>query len=356
LKKALSYKITLLLLLLLPTLLCAQVIKGTVTDAVTGKPLEHVNVYLAGTVMGTTTDSQGNFTLNNVIKTSAPLLVSCVGYESKKIKDYADNKTINVALKHKVIALKEVTVSTDKISRARAMRIFLREFIGRNNSDCDIANPDDIYFSYNKSEDLLTASAEKPLIILNKKLGYKVTYFLVDFNCKPYLTHYKGNYFFAEDTAGLKPEKMKKVLAARNEAYKGSRMHFIRALWANELNKNGFAMYKSVIGPIDYFTPTKLEPTNMLSPEGIIQVAEGKKFIMFQKSINPKDKRFDSNEIYVTYKQIFPAFLRQNDGSDGTIIERTGYYDEGLQWKENFGKWRIGELLPYEFEPREDVE
>jgi hypothetical protein len=355
LKKA-FYKITLLLLLLLPTLLCAQVIKGTVTDAVTGKPLEHVNVYLAGTVMGTTTDSQGNFILNMVTKTSAPLMVSCVGYQTKKLNDYTDSKPTNVALRRNVIALKEVTVSTDIIRRAKAMRIFLREFIGRNNYECEITNPDDIYFSYNKSEDLLTAGAEKPLIILNRKLGYKVTYFLLDFSYKPYLTHYKGNYFFAEDTAGLKPEKIKKVLAARNEAYKGSRMHFIRALWANQLNENGFAMYRSIKAAINYMNPYELEPRNRLAYDHIVQPSEGKKFILFQKGINPKDARFDSNEIYVTYKQIFPAFLRQTDSGNGTIIERTGYHDEGLQWKENFGKWRIGELLPYEFEPLEDLE
>lgn len=354
-EKASRYKITLLVLLLLPTVLCAQVIRGTVTDAVTGNPIPNVNVYLGGTVIGTTTDSRGNFTLNNVLKTNNLLLVSYVGYQSQKIKNYTD-KSINIALKRNLIQLKEVTVSAgDKIRRARAIRIFLREFIGRNNSDCVITNPGDIYFQYNKNEDLLTAGAEKPLLILNKKLGYKVTYFLAEFRYTPLQTSYKGNCYFAEDTAGLKPEKVKKVIAARNEAYKGSRMHFIRALWANELNKNGFVMYKSVRGPIDYFTPTRLEDANILSPDHIIQVSEGRKFIMFQKSISPNDTRFYSNEIYVTYKQIFPAFLRQNDGSNGAIIERTGYYDEDLVWKENFGKWRVGELLPYEFEPSEDL-
>lgn len=355
-KKVLSCKIALLALLLLPTLLCAQVIKGTVTDAATGKPLEQVNVYLAGTVMGTTTDSKGDFTLNIVTKTSAPLLISYVGYQTKKLNDYADNKAINVALRRNVIALKEVKVTSDKISRARAMRIFLREFIGRNNSECDITNPEDIYFSYNKQEDLLTASAEKPLIIINKKLGYKVTYFLADFSYKPYLTSYKGNYFFEEDTAGLKPDKRIKMLKARNEAYKGSRMHFIRALAANELDKNGFAMYRSIKAAMNTITPYDLDPRNRLSHDHIVQLSEGKKFILFQKGINPKDDRFDNNEVYVTYRQFNPAFLRQTDSDKGTIIERTGYHDEGLQWKDNFGKWRVGELLPYEFEPLEDLE
>lgn len=354
-KKILAFGVG-LMLWFLPVLLNAQVITGKVTDAATGNPLENVNVYLDGTIVGTTTDSRGVFTLNNVSKTSNPLSVSYVGYQTQKLKNYADNKAINIALKRNVIALKEVTVTTDKISRARAMRIFLREFIGRYNSECQITNPQDIYFSYNKSEDLLTAVADKPLTILNKKLGYKVTYFLADFSYKPYLTSYKGNYFFAEDTTGLKPETMRKVLKARNEAYKGSRMHFIRALWANQLNENGFAIYRSIKGEINTITPYDLDPKNRLSFDHIVQLSEGKKFILFQKGINPKDARFDNNEVYVTYRQFNPAFLRQTDSGNGTIIERNGYHDEGLQWKDNFGKWRVGELLPYEFEPREDLE
>ena len=354
-KTILTYKIALLCLLLLPTLLWGQVIKGRVTDAVTGSPLQNVNVYLDGTIMGTTTDSQGNFTLNNTLKTSAPLLVSYVGYQQQKINDYAD-KSLAIALKRKVIALKEVTVSTDKINRASAMRIFLREFIGRNNQDCDIINPDDIYFYYNKKEALITAYADKPLIIANKKLGYKVTYFLSDFNCKPYHTSYRGNYFFAEDTVGLQPSKIKKIIAARDEAYKGSRMHFIRALWANQLSKNGFAMYKAYKGPIDYISPYRLEAANRISYNHIVQVEEGRKFIMLQKSLSSTDAKFDSNEIYVTYQQVYPAYLRQTDSSKGTIIESTGYHDNGLEWKEYFGKWRVGELLPFEFQPSADLE
>ena len=348
-KTTLSYKIA-LLFLLLPAFLCAQVINGRVTDALTGSPMPNVNVYLDGTIMGTTTDDQGNFTLNNALKTSAPLLVSYVGYQSQKINDYAD-KSLTIALKRKVIELKEVIVHTDKISRAKAMRIFLREFIGRNNHDCDITNPDDIYFYYDKKEDLLTAGADKPLIILNKKMGYKVTYFLADFSCKPYQTIYRGTYFFAEDTTGLQASKIKKVIAARDEAYKGSRMHFIRALWANQLSKNGFTMYKSVKGPIDYITPNRLNPANMIGYDGIIEVAGGQKFIMLQKGISDTDKKFNSNEIYITYQQLFPAFLRQTDSSKGTIIESNGYHDNGLEWKEYFGQRRVGELLPFEFQP-----
>jgi len=318
------------LLFLLPGILCAQVIKGKVTDASTGNPLENVNVYLAGTQQGTTTDSLGNFTLNNTLKTIAPVIVSYVGYQPQTIKDYT-NEALKIALKHKVIALKEVTIEADdKISRAKAMRIFLQEFIGEGN--CMINNPDDIYFRYNKKKNILTAGADKPLLIHNKTLGYTITYFLNTFIRYPYQTVYKGNYFFAEDTAVLSARKVKQIMQARDKAYYGSRMHYIRALWANELAKNNFQMYTTLKGVTDYSISYLQSELNFLSYNRIIENIEGRKFVLLNKA-NIDEKKYDTNEVYVTYstdKRVFHSFMRQESGIYGLLltamaIMMTGY-------------------------------
>ncbi|MFD0749690.1 carboxypeptidase-like regulatory domain-containing protein [Mucilaginibacter calamicampi] len=101
--------LTVAILLLLPAILFAQAVKGRVTDAATGKPLENVNVYLEGTYQVTITNSEGNFTLNPGKDTNSALTISYVGYQSQKITDYA-GKTLSIALKRKVIMLNEVTV------------------------------------------------------------------------------------------------------------------------------------------------------------------------------------------------------------------------------------------------------
>src|SRR5476651_1825525 len=62
---------------------CAQ-IKGTVTDAVTHKPIAAASVYLNGTYVGTITDSLGKFSLTTD-KTNIPLIISSVGYVSQEI-------------------------------------------------------------------------------------------------------------------------------------------------------------------------------------------------------------------------------------------------------------------------------
>jgi len=347
------YKIAFMLLLMLPAHLYAQVIKGRVTDDLTGKPLENVNVYLNGTYQGTTTDSQGNFILNNTLQARGAIIVSYVGYQEQKINNYT-NEALKIALKRKVTALNEVVIEPDDfISRARAMRIFLEEFIGY--ADCEINNPDDIYFHYNKKKDRLIAGADKPLLIKNKKLGYTITYFLNDFRRSPTQTVYKGNYFFSEDTSRLSAKKVKQIMQARDKAYYGSRMHFIRALWANELEKNNFSIYAKLKGAINYDHTYTSSELNALSYSQLIENIEGKKFVFIGKA-NVDETKFDKNGIYIVYStdaRVFHSFMRQKNGMDGVIINSSGDHDEGLQWDGTIGIARVGELLPFEFQPAE---
>jgi TonB-linked SusC/RagA family outer membrane protein len=82
-------------------------VKGTVTDE-KGEKLPGVNITIKGSNKGTSTNSNGDFTLN-VSSEKAVLVFSFVGYESKEIQ--LNNKTnINVVLKTDVKALEEVVV------------------------------------------------------------------------------------------------------------------------------------------------------------------------------------------------------------------------------------------------------
>lgn len=345
---SLSCKILLLMLFFCPPLVYGQTINGKITDANTGSPLADASVYLDGTSQGTISDDQGNFALNNVLQTSAPIIISHVGYQTQKIKSHAGGN-LNIALKQKVTSLKEVTITSDEIRRGRAMRIFLREFIGATNNDCYIVNPEDLFFYYDRSKDLLTADADKPLIIVNRLLGYKITYFLTEFSHAPFKTLYKGNYFFTEDTAGRRREDIIAIMNARDLAYFGSRMHFIRSLWQDDPNKSGFSIYKTFKENINHSKTYRLDVANMLGYNNIIQTEGKQKFIMLEKDSKIYGTRFDSKEVFVTYKRGLPSFLRQEKGNNGVIIDSNGYYDEGLEWKGNLSVSRVNKLLPFEF-------
>ena len=67
------------------TLLAQMTVSGTVSDAVTGKPLSQVNVIVEGTNKGSATDNNGNFTIGNVSNGST-ITASMIGYTSVSLQ------------------------------------------------------------------------------------------------------------------------------------------------------------------------------------------------------------------------------------------------------------------------------
>lgn len=82
-------------------------LKGQVTDQ-QGNPLPGVTVAVEGTTNGTTTNSNGNFTLQNV-PGNAILIVSSIGYETQKVTVNSED-IINIKLVSSQTALNQVVV------------------------------------------------------------------------------------------------------------------------------------------------------------------------------------------------------------------------------------------------------
>lgn len=113
---------------------------------------------------------------------------------------------------------------------------FLDQFIGFDRDDVKIKNQRMLKFSYDKKNQFLKVKAPQTLVIENKKLGYTIQYNLINFQAdfKAKSTSYLGTSFFKEN--GSKKE----FTLNRMNAYKGSMMHFLRSLYHNELEKEGF--------------------------------------------------------------------------------------------------------------------
>jgi len=80
-------------------------VSGTVTDAQSGDPLPGVNIIIQGTTQGTTTNMDGNYTIE--APGDATLVYSFVGYQQQAIQVNGRNE-INVALQQAVTELEEV--------------------------------------------------------------------------------------------------------------------------------------------------------------------------------------------------------------------------------------------------------
>jgi TonB-linked SusC/RagA family outer membrane protein len=87
------------------TALQQRPIKGTVTDN-TGSPLPGVSIIIKGTTTGTVTDSDGEYTIENV-SSETVLVFSFIGMETQEVT-IANQTLINVQLKTNAIGIEEV--------------------------------------------------------------------------------------------------------------------------------------------------------------------------------------------------------------------------------------------------------
>lgn len=297
----------------------AQSIRGVVLDSISGKPIGGAVVYIDKTFKRDVTDTSGVFELVSP-GTRFPIMVSSMGYHTKAIATYPDNNLLKVYLTPKPFELKMVTIGSDGMEMADKIRIFKREFLGTSSNarKCEIENIDDIDFLYDKSSGMLTASAGKPVIIHNKELGYRLQYYLTSFTYSPGLISLVGNELFEEDILGKAMDTVA-VKGKRAGTYLGSRMHFIRSLWNNDLANNNFKVYDI--------------NNNSLSYSDIVGIKDDQKFIRFIPIL----------KILYRNKSGFAQL------SGEIYIDSNGFYSAGITWREDLGKKRVGDLLPFEY-------
>lgn len=103
------YQKFLLFLLMLPLSVLAQsTVTGTVSESATGLPIPGANVIVEGTNNGTTTDIDGNYTLNGV-SAGNRIVFSFIGF-ANQVVEYTGQATINVSLEEDATQLEEVVV------------------------------------------------------------------------------------------------------------------------------------------------------------------------------------------------------------------------------------------------------
>jgi len=224
---------------------------GTVTDAETGAALASVNVFIATSTRGTTTDADGRFRLTGVPLGAQRLYVSRVGYEP-----YAENLNLrearpyvfDIALSPSTTELPEVVVEAERDEKWRERyERFVRAFIGEtpNAERTEILNPEVLSFEGGLGR--LRATAAEPLRIVNRGLGYRVEYHLRDFLLRPTRTQYDGEPLF--ETLEGSPEEEARWAAARREAFLGSFHHLMLSMLAGRTEEQGFRLFLRPTSP-----------------------------------------------------------------------------------------------------------
>jgi hypothetical protein len=225
--------------------------------------------------------------------------------------------------------LDEVIV-TDKShakERKENLRTFRNVFLGTtgNANNCEITNENDIRFKFSSYKDTLKAFAMKPILIDNRALGYKLTYYLdkFEYNKQDSSFLFIGNIIFREDSRSIEAKK-KYIKRNRENAYFGSRMHFFRSLWFDDLDSVGFKIRNSSYDTLDY-------------KHIVAQYDKHSKYLKYHGSLGISYFNAQQTSLLI--------FLK-----DSVLFDPNGYFEPyAISWEGEMAQKRIADQLPYEY-------
>jgi len=224
-------------------------ISGYIYDKTTGQPLENVEVYIANTTRGMSTDKDGFFIIKNVPQGMHELVVSIIGYEyiSKTVwVKQGDRLELTFRL-NPVIYETEPTEVVGKVPRdwLDNLDIFKYYFFGQSDlvRQCEIENEEVLDFVWT-SPHYLTARAQQPLHIINNALGLKIecmlVYFFWDKKHRKWSWSIKPKFTFLDSTDSSQIDLWKKN---RIKVNYGSMYHFLYTLLQRRLQDEGYNVY-----------------------------------------------------------------------------------------------------------------
>src|SRR5688572_15650407 len=161
-------------------------VTGRIVDTESKEPLTGASVYCQNTTIGTTTNKQGEFSLQ--LKSGGyELIISYTGYQTKQIQiSSADARLADIELSKEEKSLGEVIIKTSnevKDGWTKYGSFFIEHFIGNtpNAAKTILLNPEVLKFYFLKKSNKLRVLATEPLQIENKSLGYNLRYQLDSF-------------------------------------------------------------------------------------------------------------------------------------------------------------------------------
>jgi len=336
------------------------VLKGSVTDDSTNLPVEGAFIVCQSTTLGTTSDATGNFSMS-IPSGGYTVMIGSTGYEteSQRISTVAgQTEYIQIRLRKKLKKLEDVVVqASSEVANGweKYGSHFKDYFLGKTPfaAQCVIENPEALKFYYSKKKNRLRVKAEMPVKIRNEALGYQITYMLDSFIYE-YPTQFSihsGVTLFTEmDSTDQQKSIWKKN---REEAYWGSRLHFMRCYYDSTLAENGFLIeevrktdssetYQALSNPYD---SAFYEPLDSLEKDV---------YLIGRYRIHYKEKPMlraylEANKYPLSAKGQLSTLELKN----GFVIVENGYfYEQSEVISSGYWAWKnLADQLPYDYWP-----
>ena len=214
------------------------------------------NVFINNTTIGTITDDDGFYEISrDDLPGTFDLVVSFVGYGAES-QEVSIGPGETVAIDFSLAPLESVLTEVELKSRRdkpweRNVKRFEKVFLALPDDPIaakqEILNPWVLEFEKvkpDKGANYIQATAQEPLIIENKALGYRVEYYLQDYKLYKDKSQYFGLAFFEEldepDSTIINEYQLQK-----ETSYQGSLKHLMHSLLLQEADEQGFDLYKT---------------------------------------------------------------------------------------------------------------
>jgi len=376
-----KFKIFWLYFFLLPLEVISQIhVAGTVTEAGSNNPVVHATIYINGTTIGTITNPEGLFSLDNVVP-PCEIVISHISYATEIIDfKYFKDTVLYIKLNPRDVKLGIIEVM-DKNLRKENLNHFKNRFLGTDywGKNAFILNDSVLVFSREKASEsevhfyeseflpgdsssvLFTVNAKAPLLIHLPLLGYKLHINLIHYtelltgNINDYRFHTLGYFFFQpeEDASKRKTNRFGKK---RLEAFYNSDRHFIRSLYNNQLLENGYEILYSVFNPETEFNEFKEFELDkhIVRTGGTAKIAglKNKRLLIkyfeeFHRPVNLVKIKEDRDQLPLPMALSRIYFLK-----DSCTIRADGSRpDNSIMFGPKIGDKRIGAMLPDDFQP-----
>lgn len=340
--------------ILYSTFACSQLeIKGSVFDE-NSEPVENASVFLNNTSYSTSTLEDGTYSFQ-VPEGNYELVVYQYGY-STVLYPLSVDQPLEVKVNLKPLSMElighEVSAYRDP-EWYKNLDVFKRNFLGvsRNGKACSLINPTAMILDGDPNSNVLKGWANSPLIIRNKHLGYNITYVLVAYEKNENLSSYAG-YVTYRDIPGLTLKK--KHLNARERAYKGSMMHFVRSLVAGNAEEEGFQIQKFYKENWEWvLVPVSFDEILSYEEDGVYLKGSGRYQLTYNKEkpeIAHGKKSNPTGTSIIGYGQVSEIeFLQEKVKliASGAIEPPLGVMFSGyMGWE------KVGDAVPLDYQPQ----
>jgi hypothetical protein len=331
-------------------------ISGKIVDSATKEPLSSASVYCQNTTIGTTTNKEGEFSLQ--LKSGGyELIISYTGYQTKQIRiTNTDNRIPDIEMIKEEKSLGEVIIKTSnevKDGWEKYGTFFIEHFIGvtPNAAKTTLMNPEVLKFYLLKKSNKLRVLATEPLQIQNKALGYNLRYqldsFIYYYNTN--INSYRGFCLYTEMEA---EDSLKKVWATNRErAYAGSKLHFMRSYYDSAMVEEGFSIdmldevndkkFNAVKDVYDTLYYGALDSTMQ------IEIGYPRKISITYAKKKPEPEYIKQFKL----PKNVSIQISYIDMTDAIAIKENGYYYDQKDWiNQGYWSWKnLADQLPYDY-------